>query len=224
MDGRCGEELSREHAFPHPTRDSASLSRLPPRFSSSYSSTPLCIGVRILSLGIFEMIKTRAILLMGASLLFSSPSVCLAAGSDFVVIQGNTEKVLHDGASFNKMLVSFTLPWNVSKSGAAILELETRDVDSKFDEVYINPPLTVCASDGGSDFNQNGSIGYLDAHLQLDSSHVFADRIIFGAAKLKAGSNIFLLCSRSQTGVGGGSAVNLDSFAVKNVLIHFRTN
>lgn len=169
------------------------------------------------------MIKTRAILLMGASLLFSTPSVCLA-GSDFVVIQGNTEKVLRDGVSINKMLVSFTLPWNVSKSGAAILELETRDVDSKFDEVYINPPFNYCASDGGVDFNQGASIGYLDAHLQLDSSHVFTDRIVFGAAKLKAGSNIFLLCSRSQTGVGGGNAVNLDSFAVKNVLMHFRTN
>jgi hypothetical protein len=196
---------------------------LPQLSRSSYPRSALHCGERAFSLGIFEMIKTRAFLL-GASLLFSTPSVCLAAGSDFVVIQGNAEKVLRDGVSINKMLVSFTLPWNVSKSGAAILELETRDVDSKFDEVYINPPFNYCGSDGAVDFNQSASIGYLDAHLQLDSSYVFADRIIFGAAKLKEGSNIFLLCSRTQTGVGGGNAVNLDSFAVKNVLVYFRTN
>jgi hypothetical protein len=168
------------------------------------------------------MIKTRAVLFMGASLLLSSPSACLA-GSDFVVLLENGERYLHDGIAPNKLLLSFTLPANVSKSGAAILKLETIDVDSEFDEVYVNPPTSVC-NGVEADPNYSASIGYLDSHRRLDRALVLNDLIVFGARKLRSGINTLLLCARSSTGVGGQYGTNLDAFSVKNIVVRFRTN
>ena len=148
------------------------------------------------------------------------------AGSDYAVVQGNAIVSMSDGAS-HKLVRSFTLPSNVSLSTAtvrsAILEMETRNVDFTTNEVYVNPPTTVCTSDGAEDANQPASIGYIDPHPTVRTEY-FSDSISFASSKLKVGTNTIMVCIRSSAGLGGASGVNLDNINLRNIVVDYQVN
>src|SRR5262245_3362749 len=74
----------------------------------------------------------------------------------------------------------FLLPANTSTSSSitksAVLQLMATDVDFPHNEIYVNPPTTVCTDNGTEDANQSASIGLLSAHT---SSETFTEHMAF---------------------------------------------
>lgn len=170
------------------------------------------------------MKRSLIITAIGFSLLTAAlPSF---AGSDYVVLQGNANINMADGAT-SKLVKTFAVPTNVSSSTAtsrsAMLELEARHVNFTKNEIYINPPTTVCTSDGAEDANQAASIGFLEDHPTV-TNDFFKDAVMFTSSRLKAGNNTLMVCIRSENGLGGASGVNLDNINLRNMAVHFQVN
>ena len=160
--------------------------------------------------------------ILTAALLANASMVYAAA--DFMTIRSRQFK-MNDAAP--KLVVSFTLPDSVNRStstvNSAVLDLEAGHSEFNFNEVYINPPTTVCTSND-TDANQAGSIGFLqehdDAGLRFE---VAANHKAFSSALLKAGTNQIMICVRSVSGEAGPGVGNLDNVTVRSVVLHYHT-
>lgn len=161
-----------------------------------------------------------------ATLLASSSFANAAA--EFTVIQRAAASLSDTAAS---RLVNFTLPFgpfifpnrSTSIANSAVLDLEVAGSQFDFNEVYINPPTTVCTSNA-TDANQAGSIGMLDEHDDANLRLEWAtNHIAFSSGLLKLGANQLLICIRSLTGGAGPGIGNLDNISVKSIVLHYHT-
>ena len=155
----------------------------------------------------------------------ASPSLANAAG-DFTVLKNSTQFTMND-PNPSKVII-FTLPSTVRPSLAsadsAVLDLEVKHSQFDFNEVYINPPTTVCTADGVTDANQAGSIGILQEHDDINLKEEWAtNHMTFSSNKLLPGVNKMLICIRNSTGSAGPNVGNLDFIAVRNVVLHYHT-
>jgi hypothetical protein len=147
------------------------------------------------------------------------------AAADFTTIR-RTTLALNDATP--RLLLSFTLPANVNRSSSiansAVLNLEVLGSEFNFNEVYINPPTTVCTSDA-TDANQAGSIGFVLEHDDINmKSEWAANQKAFSSALLLAGTNQIMLCIRSVTGEAGPGVGNLDNVSVRSIVLHYHTD
>jgi hypothetical protein len=150
---------------------------------------------------------------------------CAIAAADFTTIRRTTAS-LTDGTP--RLLVSFTLPANVNLSSSiansAVLDLEALGSEYDFNEVYINPPTTVCTANS-TDANQAGSIGSLQEHDDTNLNGEWAtNHFAFSSGLLKAGTNQLMICIRSETGAAGAGVGNLDNVGIKAAVLHYHTN
>lgn len=149
---------------------------------------------------------------------------CANAAADFVVVQ-RTQSNLSDSAP--QLVRTFTLA-SVNRSSSiansAVLLLDVGGAEYNYNEVYINPPTTVCTSNG-TDANQAGSIGYLKEHDDTNLRTEWGtNHIAFSSSLLQAGTNTLLICVRSATGEAGPGVGNLDNVSVKSAVLHYHTN
>ncbi|NML17963.1 hypothetical protein [Azohydromonas caseinilytica] len=164
------------------------------------------------------MTKTFVLLPMLAATLLAH------AAGDFTTIR-RTSTSLSD--STPRLLINFTLPSNVnvssSTSNSAVLDLEVLGSEFNFNEVYINPPTTVCTSND-TDANQTRSIGILQEHDDTSLKTEWAtNHIAFSSGFLVAGTNQLMVCVRSFTGAAGPSVGNLDNISLRSVVLHYHT-
>jgi hypothetical protein len=102
--------------------------------------------------------------------------------------------------------------------------LEVLGSEFNYNEVYINPPTTVCTSND-TDANQAGSIGFLLEHDDANlKSEWAANQKAFSSSLLLAGTNRLLICIRSATGEAGPSVGNLDNISVRGITLFYHTN
>ncbi len=150
---------------------------------------------------------------------------CAQAAADFTTIRRATA-TLDDGTP--RLLVSFTLPANVNLSSSiansAVLDLEALGSEYNYNEVYINPPTTVCTNNG-TDANEPGSIGMLQEHDDTNLNSEWAtNHFALSSALLRAGTNQLMICIRSTTGDAGSGVGNLDNVSIKAAVLHYHTN
>ena len=185
----------------------------------------------------------RRYLMIGLlALLAVSPAV--QAADNYLVIQRGTIS-LSDGAASRRVL-TFTLPSNTSTSASttnsAVLQLMATDVNFTHNEIYLNPPTTVCTDDGAEDANQPASVHLLTAHPTVRET--FTDHRAFSSALLQPGiactanndcavSNVcqaglcrnrLMICSRTEGGFGDTSTNNVDNFSIHSIVLHYKTN
>jgi hypothetical protein len=111
-----------------------------------------------------------------------------------------------------------------STSNSAVLDLEALGSEFNYNEIYINPPTTVCTSND-TDANQAGSIGFLLEHDDTNlKSEWAANHKAFSSALLLAGTNQLMFCVRSISGEAGSSVGNLDNVSVRSIVLHYHTN
>lgn len=166
---------------------------------------------------------THPKILLAAAL--ATSSMLASAAADFTTIR-RTQFDMSD--SVPTLVVNFTLPNNVNRSSStsnsAVLDLEALGSEFNYNEVYINPPTTVCTSNA-TDANQAGSIGMLLEHDDTNLKGEWAaNHKAFSSALLLAGTNQLLFCIRSLTGEAGPSVGNLDNVSVRSVVLHYHTN
>lgn len=155
----------------------------------------------------------------------ASASMFASAAGDFTTIR-RSQFVMSD--TVPTLLVEFTLPSNVnlsaSTSNSAVLAFEALGSEFNYNEVYINPPTTVCTSNA-TDANQAGSIGFLlehdDTNLKVEWA---ANHKAFSSALLQAGTNQLMFCVRSVTGEAGPNVGNLDNVTVRSIVLHYHTD
>jgi hypothetical protein len=150
---------------------------------------------------------------------------CANAAADFITVQRGQSN-LDD--SVPRFLRSFTLPTAVNRSStianSAVLDLEVGGSEYNFNEIYINPPTTVCTSNG-TDANQAASIGALQEHDDTNLRVEWAaNHIAFSSSLLKAGTNTVMICVRSETGEAGQGVGNLDNVSLRSMVLHYHTN
>jgi hypothetical protein len=155
----------------------------------------------------------------------ASPSLANAA-ADFTVLRNSTPFTMNDPNPTK--VINFNLPTTVNPSQAtadsAVLDLEVKHSQFDFNEVYINPPTTVCTPDGATDANQAGSIGILQEHDDTNLKTEWAtNHMTFSSNKLLPGANKLLICIRSVTGSAGPNVGNLDFIGVRNIVLHYHT-
>ncbi len=155
-------------------------------------------------------------LLLGASL--------ANAAADFTTIRRSQADLSDTTPS---LVVNFTLPSTVnlssSTSNSAVLDLEALQSEFNYNEVYINPPTTVCTSDA-TDANQAGSIGFLIEHDDTNAKTEWAaNHKVFSSALLRSGSNTLMICIRSLSGEAGPNVGNLDNVSVRGIVLHYHT-
>ena len=146
---------------------------------------------------------------------------CANAAADFVTLQRGQSN-LDD--SVPRLLRSFTLA-SVNRSStianSAVLDLEVGASEYNFNEIYINPPTTVCTSNG-TDANQAASIGFLQEHDDTNLRGEWAaNHIAFSSSLLQAGTNTVMICIRSETGEAGPGVGNLDNVSVRSMVLHY---
>jgi hypothetical protein len=159
-----------------------------------------------------------------AAALAASSMIASAAG-DFTTIR-RTQFDMTDAVP--SLVVNFTLPSNLNRSSStsnsAVLDLEALGSEFNYNEVYINPPTTVCTSNA-TDANQAGSIGFLIEHDDTNlKTEWAANHKAFSSALLVAGANTVMFCVRSLTGEAGPSVGNLDNVSVRSIVLHYHTN
>jgi hypothetical protein len=165
----------------------------------------------------FSKTILTAALIAGASLAH--------AAADFTTIR---RTVLNLDDATPRLLVTFTRPANVnlstSTANSAVLVLEVLGSEYNYNEVYINPPTTVCTSNA-TDANQAGSVGFVNEHDDTNLRTEWAtNHRAFSSGLLQAGSNQIMLCIRSATGEAGPGVGNLDNVSVRSVILHYHTN
>jgi hypothetical protein len=169
------------------------------------------------------------------------------AGGDYVVIQRNAFS-MNDGDT-SRRLQTFTLPDNTrtsaSTANSAVLQLMVQDVNWAFNEIYINPPTTVCTDDG-EDANQSASVHTLSPHVANDGtpSEVFTEHRAFSSARLQPGvactqdtdcatsllcqsgtcRNRLMICIRTETGQADVDATpnDVDGISVHSIVLHYK--
>jgi hypothetical protein len=162
----------------------------------------------------FSKTALLAALLAGASL--------ANAGADFTTI-ARSQRDLSDASP--SLVLNFNLPSNVllSSSTSDVLDLEALQVEFNYNELYINPPTTVCTSDA-TDANQPGSIGFLQEHDDANLKTEWAtNHKAFASNVLKAGTNTLLICVRNISGGAGPGVGNLDDISVRSIVLHYHT-
>lgn len=147
------------------------------------------------------------------------------AAADFTTIRRST---LSLDDSSPRLLISFTLPANVnlssSTANSAILDLEVLGSEYNYNEIYINPPTTVCTSNA-TDANQAGSVGFVNEHDDTNLNGEWTtNHKAFSSGLLQAGSNQIMLCIRSVTGGAGPGVGNLDNISTRAIVLHYHTN
>lgn len=155
----------------------------------------------------------------------AATSMLASAAGDFTGIR-RSQSDMSD--SVPTLLISFTLPNNVNRSSStsnsAVLALEALGSEFNYNEIYINPPTTVCTSNA-TDANQAASIGMLQEH---DDDHLkgewAANHKAFSSALLLAGTNQVMFCVRSVSGEAGPNVGNLDNVSVRSIVLHYHTN
>lgn len=162
-------------------------------------------------------------ILLPALLLATAASTSQAA-ADFTTIR-RTQANLDDNTP--RLLVSFTLPTTVNRSStianSAVLVLEALGSEYNRNEVYINPPTTVCTADS-TDANQAGSVGLLQEHDDTNlRTEWAANHIAFSSSLLKAGTNQLMICIRNETGGAGPGVGNLDNVGIRGAVLHYHT-
>ena len=167
--------------------------------------------------------KTHSRILLAAAL--ATSSMLASAAGDFIGIR-RSQTDMSDSAP--TLLINFTLPSNVNRSSStassAVLDLEALGSEFNFNEIYINPPTTVCTSND-TDANQAGSIGFLLEHDDANAKTEWAaNHKAFSSALLLAGTNQLMICVRSITGAAGPSVGNLDNVSVRSIVLHYHTN
>lgn len=155
----------------------------------------------------------------------ATSSLLASAASDFIGIR-RSQADMSD--SVPTLLINFTLPNNVNRSSStsnsAVLYLEALGSEYNYNEIYINPPTTVCTSNG-TDANQAGSIGTLQEHDDTNlKTEWAANHKAFSSALLLAGTNQLMFCIRSISGEAGSSVGNLDNVSVRSIVLHYHTN
>lgn len=99
-------------------------------------------------------------------------------------------------------------------------------LDTLLNEVYINPPTTVCTANS-TDATQAGSLGFLHEHDDANQKFEWdVNHIAFDSSKLRTGTNqvnTLLICIRSSTGQAGPGVGNLDNIGVRSIVLHYHT-
>jgi hypothetical protein len=168
-------------------------------------------------------IKTHSRTLLAAAL--ATSSILASAAGDFTTIR-RSQFDMSDAVP--TLLVSFTLPNNVNRSSStsnsAVLDLEALGSEFNNNEIYVNPPTTVCTSND-TDANQAASIGTLLEHDDTNLKGEWAaNHKAFSSALLLAGTNQLMICIRSIAGEAGPSVGNLDDVSVRSIVLHYHTN
>jgi hypothetical protein len=148
---------------------------------------------------------------------------CANAAADFITIQ-RSQTDLSDASP--SLVVNFTLPANLPSVGttanSAVLDLDAKQVEFNFNEIYINPSSTVCSDDDNDATNQPNSLGFLREHDDDNLKTEWAmNHIAFSTRLLRAGDNTLLICTRSDT--GDSSSGNNDDLSVKSIVLHYHT-
>ena len=155
--------------------------------------------------------------ILAASLL-ASTSLAQAA-ADFATLRSASSLGLNDTTP--SRVINFTLPATVSTSSYSVLDFEVLGSEFNYNEIYVNPPTTVCTSDS-TDANQSGSVGYLQEHDDDNLKTEWAtNHIVFPSSKLLAGANKVLICVRSAAGNAGNGAGNIDDISVRSMVLHY---
>jgi hypothetical protein len=149
---------------------------------------------------------------------------CANAAAEFVVVQRGQSNL---SDSVPQLVRTFTLA-SVNRSSSiansAVLTLEVGGSEYNANEVYINPPTTVCTSNG-TDANQAASIGLLQEHDDTNLRTEWAtNHIAFSSSLLQVGTNTLMICIRSVTGEAGPGVGNLDNMSVRSAVLQYHTN
>jgi hypothetical protein len=155
----------------------------------------------------------------------ATSSMLASAAGDFTTIR-RSQFDMSD--TVPTLLVNFTLPNNVnvssSTSNSAVLDLEALGSEFNYNEIYVNPPTTVCTSNA-TDANQAGSIGDLLEHDDTNLKGEWAaNHKAFSSALLLPGTNQLMFCIRSVSGEAGPNVGNLDNVSVRSIVLHYHTN
>jgi hypothetical protein len=136
-------------------------------------------------------------------------------------------------ATSNSFVTTFNLPDTVVTSSAvgksAVLQLEVRDSDFNYNEVYINPPTITC-TDNATDANDNpaapegsASIGNLNEHDDINATtEWFANTNAFSSEKLHSGDNTLMICVRDKAGNVTEDPTVSDSIRVRNMMLLYK--
>jgi len=151
---------------------------------------------------------------------------CANAAADFTTVR-RTQVSLNDASP--RLLVNFTLPSNVdvstSTANSAVLDVEALGSEFNNNEVYVNPPTTVCTDDGSTDANQPASIGDVQEHDDSSlKTEWAANHIAFSSGLLQTGTNQLMICIRSIAGEAGSGAGNLDDVSLRSIVLHYHTS
>jgi hypothetical protein len=149
---------------------------------------------------------------------------CANAAADFVVVQRGQSNLSDSVPQFVRTFTLASVNRESSIANSAVLLLDVGGAEYNYNEVYINPPTTVCTSNG-TDANQAGSIGFLKEHDDTNLRGEWTtNHIAFSSSLLQAGTNTLLICIRSVTGEAGPGVGNLDNVSVKSAVLHYHTN
>lgn len=146
------------------------------------------------------------------------------AAADFTTVR-RSQANLDDATP--RLLLSFTLPTTLNRSSSiansAVLNMEVFGSEYNFNEIYVNPPTTVCTAND-TDANQANSIGLINEHDDINMKAEWAaNQIAFSSALLKTGTNQIMVCIRSETGGAGSGVGNLDNISVRSMVLHYHT-
>jgi hypothetical protein len=154
-----------------------------------------------------------------ALVLLAAGWTCAHATAHFVTIQRVQTNL---GDTVPGQVSTFLLPTAVTQSTAtafsAVLDLAVFGSTYGYNEVYINPPTSVC-TDNDADANQAASIGMLQKHEDSNLQNEWAENhIAFSSALLLPGVNRIMFCVRNST---GGLDGNLDNIGLKSIVLSY---
>jgi hypothetical protein len=149
---------------------------------------------------------------------------CANAAADFVTVQRGQSNLDDSVPRFLRTFTLASVNRSSSIANSAVLDLDVGASEYNFNEVYINPPTTVCTSNG-TDANQAASIGFLQEHDDTNLRVEWAaNHIAFSSSLLQAGTNTVMICVRSATGEAGQGVGNLDNVSLRSIVLHYHTN
>ncbi len=166
----------------------------------------------------------RVFKVLPVAMLLAAGWSCANAAADFITIQ-RSQTDLSDASP--SMVVNFTLPTSLNRSSStansAVLNLDAKQVEFNFNEIYINPTTTVCSDDNNDATNQPNSLNFLREHDDDNLKTEWAtNHIAFSSALLRTGTNQLLICSRGET--GDSAAGNNDDLSVKSIVLYYHTS
>jgi hypothetical protein len=155
-------------------------------------------------------------------ILLAAGWTCAHATAHFVTIQRGQTNL---GDTTPGQVTTFLLPSAVNESSAtafsAVLDLAVLGSTYGYNEVYINPPTSVC-TDNSADANQPASIGMLQRHQDSNLQNEWAENhIALSSALLMPGVNRIMFCVRNST---GGLDGNLDNIGLKSIVLSYHAN